>query len=217
MPKVPVGNLPLGEVLERYLQHTGRAQQQPTSPRPNDFHRVAKGLRKKSTRRRPRYNRRSDELRGLRQADIEITASVEELRQAYARGDLVAKHLGEKDGREFEEPAGGWRDEPYLLTRAFFFRGNYEGDVLYTDKDEFETWLRRVTQASDRPATAAAETRCRKWLIEQQNGPHAGPKGNYLERAKKDFVVSERAFNRAWKAAIAQTGSDWGKPGRRKS
>jgi len=36
-------------------------------------------------------------------------------------------------------------------------------------------------------------------------------------RAQKDFGVSERAFNRAWNAAIALTGSDWGNPGRRKS
>jgi hypothetical protein len=66
--------------------------------------------------------------------------------------------------------------------------------------------------------TVAAETRCRKWLIEQmQNGPGNGRKADYRDRAQQEFGVSERAFIRAWAAAIAQTGSDLGNPGRRKS
>jgi hypothetical protein len=71
--------------------------------------------------------------------------------------------------------------------------------------------------AEKESSTVAAETKCRVWLIDQMRngGARARNKEHYLKEAQKIFSVSQRSFNRSWKAAIAETGrSDWSKHGR---
>jgi hypothetical protein len=72
----------------------------------------------------------------------------------------------------------------------------------------------------DFKATAAAENRCFRWLIEEmRKSPDSSPKSreDFLVEAKTKFRgLSDRAFERAWKNAINQTGAEaWSKPGRR--
>lgn len=67
--------------------------------------------------------------------------------------------------------------------------------------------------------TVAAEHRCRLWLLKlmkaDPNNPR--PKQALREEAKSRFPkLSNRGFERAWAAAISQSGADrWSAPGRR--
>jgi hypothetical protein len=76
------------------------------------------------------------------------------------------------------------------------------------------------SELSPTAQTAGAETKCLRWLKEQME---ASPKIRPMARAKylqtamqKSPKLSKRAFERAWRRAIEQTGSEWGKSGRPK-
>jgi len=64
----------------------------------------------------------------------------------------------------------------------------------------------------------AAETRCKKWLINLMNdtdGPEK-TKTAYRTEAQDEFGVAAKAFNRAWSSAVTETGKTaWSKPGRK--
>jgi len=68
-------------------------------------------------------------------------------------------------------------------------------------------------------AGGAAETKCRKWLMElmKDSSSPEKTKPDYLEEAQhKVPELSERAFLRAWEGCIEKTGNtSWSKPGRR--
>jgi hypothetical protein len=70
--------------------------------------------------------------------------------------------------------------------------------------------------------TAAAETRCREYLVTaMQRSPHRAPKPKrevYADCQARFPGLSERGFERAWANAKASTGAaGWGKAGRRSS
>jgi len=61
---------------------------------------------------------------------------------------------------------------------------------------------------------ASAEVQCRKWLTDQVREEKRKPKKDYLAIAMTEIGgLSERAFNRAWDAAVPQT---WKRAGARK-
>jgi hypothetical protein len=64
-------------------------------------------------------------------------------------------------------------------------------------------------------SSIAAETKCRKWLMEEmQKSPRRPqPKENYVKEAQQRFGVSKRGFDRAWTQAVEKTGSGWMRPG----
>jgi hypothetical protein len=72
-----------------------------------------------------------------------------------------------------------------------------------------------------RIATVRAETSCKKWLVHRMRASPElapSPKTHFRNLARKDFPgLSDRAFQRAWDAAIAETDAKWSKAGRRKS
>ena len=66
--------------------------------------------------------------------------------------------------------------------------------------------------------TAAAEMRCRDWLIEfmSKGSTPDRPKSKYRLEAKEEFGVGTKAFDRAWHDAIIKTGNvEWSKAGRK--
>jgi hypothetical protein len=68
------------------------------------------------------------------------------------------------------------------------------------------------------PSTAAAERECQKWLSGlMRERPNPMTRAQYKAEAREKFGVGTRASDRAWHAAIEETGSDWNKPGPRKS
>jgi hypothetical protein len=67
--------------------------------------------------------------------------------------------------------------------------------------------------------TAAAETRCRNWLINEMRANIQPPrrKAAYAAEAKAEFQVGPRAFSRAWDGAIQETKRfNWRNSGRPK-
>jgi hypothetical protein len=73
--------------------------------------------------------------------------------------------------------------------------------------------------ASSPPTTVAAQTECRRWLSSEMRASPARPrpKSQVLAEAKKRFPnLSKRSFDRAWTAAITETGAEkWSKAGPR--
>lgn len=69
------------------------------------------------------------------------------------------------------------------------------------------------TSANDRLGTIGAETRCRERLVSLMNaGPKEKPKSEY----QAESGIGTRAFQRAWAAAITETGkTGWSIPGRK--
>ncbi len=73
-------------------------------------------------------------------------------------------------------------------------------------------------QSSRAKQTFAAESRCRKWLIElMKNGDPKSAKAVYQAQATDMFGTGPNQFNRAWAMARSEVGNPmWGKPGRRR-
>ncbi len=71
-------------------------------------------------------------------------------------------------------------------------------------------------QSSLTPSTKA-ELDCRNWLIPQmRDSPERAPKTKAEMQAdalRKSPRLSERGFDRAWKAALEVTGAKWNAPG----
>jgi hypothetical protein len=99
---------------------------------------------------------------------------------------------------------------------------------IHIDRAGFE-WLKSACRANAKglPKMAAraidvtddvgrdGETECRDWLIElMEIGPPARNRDYYEQTAYRRFGVTVRAFRRAWKSAVEQTGNDaWRKTG----
>lgn len=87
--------------------------------------------------------------------------------------------------------------------------------VMIREKDIEDALAEQVTVRS----TAAAETRCRRWLFDLMSGGSQPdrPKSSYRIEAKTNFTgLGDRAFQRAWDSAIADTGNgNWKRPGPR--
>lgn len=67
-------------------------------------------------------------------------------------------------------------------------------------------------------ATANTERQCREWLVDmmKEGAPPKKNKAEYHKEAKKKFKgIGTKMFGRAWATAIADTGSNWDKPGRK--
>ena len=64
--------------------------------------------------------------------------------------------------------------------------------------------------------TIKAETKCREWLVGlMKNGNKKKSKSAYRTEANAKYGVSNRAFDRAWGYAVADTGNKtWNRPGR---
>jgi hypothetical protein len=69
------------------------------------------------------------------------------------------------------------------------------------------------------PTTMGAQNECRRWLANEMNAApdRPRPKSQVLAEAKKRFAkLSGRGFERAWQAAISETGAEkWSKAGPR--
>ena len=190
MAKVPVGSIPVSEAFQRFYERQ-----------------YANALPLESL----------SALDRLREEIHRSTEAQHKFEEVWANGNLEARvHDGR---RELTITPGQWRDTG--SPARVFFGGPIEDfddgplaacrDLYpYTDEVAFQRWLDGLS-----PPTAAGETECKSWLVEQmQSGPRLGKKEDYLKEAQQRFRVSQRGFYRAWTAAIADTGSDWDRHGR---
>jgi hypothetical protein len=196
--KVPVGSILLEEAFRRYLDC--RWKNSPVlDPLPTNL---------KKHKDQAILNEHTDRS--------ELASS--ELDAAFANEVLEARAY---DGKR--EITVIWQDT-FSPERTFYGgaivdrNSPYRGLYFYTDAKIFARWLRAHCPGR-RASTKGAETRCRKWLMDQmKDGPPTNTKPHYLSLAKKQFQpLSDRSFNRAWAEALKQPGTDaWKRPGRRK-
>jgi len=77
----------------------------------------------------------------------------------------------------------------------------------------FEAWLSSETKTW---VDADREDLCRKWLASKMRSSLTDKqktKAQWFREAKTKLSVSQREFNRAWSAAIKETGANWASPG----
>jgi len=131
----------------------------------------------------------------------------------YAR-DPKTGSLFYVDPRDWEGAA--YREESF---RAGTFRASacesieqYRGWDALAEMESLERWL--AAEKSRRPA--ADEGECRAWLLEAMLvSPNRSIKAKreWRTEATQRFGVTVRAFNRAWRSAIEESGSTWDRPG----
>lgn len=81
--------------------------------------------------------------------------------------------------------------------------------------DDLKAFIRNAIETS--PATTVgAETACRRWIVARiRNGERVRPTAFLWDEARREFPrLSERAFKRARRAAMQETGTDLDKGGR---
>jgi hypothetical protein len=93
----------------------------------------------------------------------------------------------------------------------------YASRLVLVETTAAEAWL----ASAKTPTTMAAANDCLSWLIKEMLASpdiRQHPKACYLDKAKKQYGVSEREFDRRWHEAIDKTGAAaWANAGRPKS
>lgn len=156
-----------------------------------------------------------------------------EIHEALAAGDVRAWAHTPSDPVPRELPAETW--EVYQLAikegnRLFFIvpirpSGSPDDEQALLDlrlsrEDILRRWPNAQGKTPSREVgTVGAEYRCRAWLTDlmKTNPYKPRPKQALREEAKKRFPnLGNRGFDRAWAAAVAQSGADrWSAPGPR--
>jgi hypothetical protein len=122
----------------------------------------------------------------------------------------------------FRLTASDWRFEPFWeqiirsgvipVHASRGFEPHRQRTVLI-ETVRFEAWLSSETETW---VEADREDLCRKWLASKMRSSLTDKqkaKPQWLEEANTKFGVSQREFNRAWSAAIEETGANWASPG----
>ena len=122
----------------------------------------------------------------------------------------------------FRLPASNWRFEPFWeqiirgglipVQASRGFEPHRQRTVLI-ETVRFEAWLNSETQTW---AEADKEDLCRKWLASKMRlslTDKQKTKAQWFREANTKLSVSQRGFNRAWSAAIEDTGANWASPG----
>jgi hypothetical protein len=137
--------------------------------------------------------------------------------------DAISAMVRDPDsGTLFRLTASNWRFEPF---REQILRGGvipvHAGKGLEPHRQRtvlieiahFEAWLSSETKTW---VDADREDLCRKWLASKMRSSLTNKhktKTQWFREAKIKFGVSQREFNRAWSAAIEETGANWASPG----
>jgi hypothetical protein len=92
---------------------------------------------------------------------------------------------------------------------------------IFIATDSLESFLKDMEKQKPTAKvkqTASQKAKCEDWLIEQMREHPDAPeaKGVYRKKAKQEFSVGTRAFDRIWDKAKDITGrQNWGNPGRK--
>jgi hypothetical protein len=137
--------------------------------------------------------------------------------------DAISALVRDPDsGDLFRLPASNWRVEPFWeqilrggVIPVHASRGlepHCQRTVLI-ETVRFEAWLSSETKTW---LEADREDLCRKWLASKMRSSLTNKqktKTQWFREAKTKLGVSQREFNRAWSAAIEETGANWASPG----
>jgi len=125
-------------------------------------------------------------------------------------------------GALFRLTASDWRFEPFWeqiirsgVIPAHAGRGfeRHRQRTVLIETARFEAWLSSETKTW---GEADREDLCRKWLASKMRSSLTDKqraKAQWFKEANTKFGVSQREFNRAWSAAIEETGANWASPG----
>jgi hypothetical protein len=140
---------------------------------------------------------------------------------AIVKGDVETYAQDPASGALFRLDSGDWRGAAFReeTIRGGIIRASacesiekHRGRIPLARTDSIRRWL--AAEKSRRPA--ADEAKCRAWLLEAML---ANPtrrikaKLEWQKEAKQLFGVTVRPFNRAWRSAIEESGSTWGRAG----
>jgi hypothetical protein len=164
-------------------------------------------------------------------------AAASDIRSALAEGDLTAIVLFDQ-GDDLPVNKSMWRAKDGLSkvwsgrisVKRPFAVGPTEGQALIKEAD-YTAWVESTdalqnasqdsAQSSATAQTIAAETRMTRWLANKMRSDPAAPRSKQSVRAEASLSglpCSGRAYNRAWAAAVRDTGAvEWSKPGRKSS
>ena len=122
----------------------------------------------------------------------------------------------------FRLTASDWRFEPFweqiirggvIPLHASRGLAPHRQRTVLIETVRFEAWLNSETQTW---AEADKEDLCRKWLASKMRlslTDKQKTKAQWFREANTKLSVSQRGFNRAWSAAIEDTGANWASPG----
>jgi hypothetical protein len=125
-------------------------------------------------------------------------------------------------GASFRLTASDWRFEPFWeqiirggVIPVHASRGlePHRQRTVLIETVRFEAWLSSETKTW---GEADREDLCRKWLASKMRSSLTDKqkaKAQWLREANTKLGVSQREFNRAWSAAIEETGANWASPG----
>ena len=150
-----------------------------------------------------------------------------ELWRSLETGKLIATGIDAQTTKRYEVPAREFIDLNQHESEDGLFMQGAEA-AAYLDLRLRSAEIRLLWKSLPRHQTVSAETRCREWLIEKMNNsseePNTSKKERYRAACKKfpgvgasENSTPSRPFVRAWAAAIAATGAEWGSSGRKKS
>ena len=148
--------------------------------------------------------------------------AVSNLRVALQTDAIPAMVRNPDSGDLFRLTARDWRFEPCWeqiirggvipVHASRGFAPHRQRTVLIETVD-FEAWLSSETKTW---LEADREGLCRRWLASKMRSSPTDKqktKAQWFSEANTKLGVSRREFNRAWSAAIEETGANWASPG----
>jgi hypothetical protein len=139
------------------------------------------------------------------------------------QADAISAMVRDPDsGALFRLTASDWRFQPFweqiirggvIPVHAGSGLEPHRQRTVLIETVRFEAWLSSETKTW---GEADREDLCRKWLASKMRSSLTDKqkaKAQWLREANTKLGVSQREFNRAWSAAIEETGANWASPG----
>ena len=148
--------------------------------------------------------------------------AVTKLRVALQTDAIPATVRNPDSGDLFRLTASDWRFEPFweqiirggvIPLHASRGLAPHRQRTVLIETVCFEAWLSSETKTW---LEADREDLCRKWLASKMRSSPTDKqktKAQWFSEANIKLGVSQREFNRAWSAAIRETGANWASPG----
>lgn len=149
--------------------------------------------------------------------------AIVKMRSALHDGALIAFVRDPGSGEMFCLEPEDWRGAAFWqdIIRGGVIRSSacesierHDGRRVLVEEESFNRWL---AEAKKR-LPAAAVNECQVWLegeMRKNLKQNSRPKADWRREAGQKFAVSDRAFDRVWAHAVAETGSKWASPGRK--
>ena len=159
-----------------------------------------------------------DSLNGWEKRELAIS----KLQSALNNGEMEVSVLDPESGAMFTLEPADWRGAAFRdqIIRSGVIRSSaresierHAGRRVLISKIDLE----RLLEARKRRRPAADDKKCADWLVEAMRASpnrRIKPKREWRLEANRQFGLSGRGFDRAWRSALAKSGATWDHPGR---